>query len=568
MVKTPRDKDRKRKSAPKTKTGCLTCKYVHFQNALASMALRLPFEVAPTNHCLKCRIRRVKCGEEKPACQRCLKFGVKCDGYLPLLEDLKSTASNRDILPRTNRHSHYSSNILVPISVTPVGSEKEYRYFDLFCAQTSFEIMPAHDSFSVRHMLLQASHFHSSLKHGIIALGALDKTAGMTLNFNKLSLDNVADSTRANEHHQFALEEYIKAVADMRKGNTLKDVRVTLLSILLIFCFEAWNGNMEMAVRQIQNGVRIIREWKSTYPDADKIADGRSPAPHIVEHDLIMIFERLVIQVSYFGHRLSEDIVRSSLNQSRESLDGMPRFFTTIRESVTYHQKIYKRASLLFSAFVAAPPPSGSHIAHKLRSEQNWLTEKASHWLKAFEPVYSAFEFGYSICEGRLVRMSKSQIMILYIILSAFFSDQTAFDDYYDMFAEIARVTEEASAMIPVIGKSNPTNYSLAGRAVSTLWITGVKCRDRAIRRKAHELLVKYPRREGIWDSLFCARMIEFVIELEEEHLEGDYVPGWARIDTLRWDSDFEKRTAALMCEQRVSSSSDEVVMKTKTITW
>lgn len=29
MVKTPKDGDRKRKAAPKTKTGCVTCKYVH-----------------------------------------------------------------------------------------------------------------------------------------------------------------------------------------------------------------------------------------------------------------------------------------------------------------------------------------------------------------------------------------------------------------------------------------------------------------------------------------------------------------------------------------------------------
>jgi hypothetical protein len=268
--------------------------------------------------------------------------------------------------------------------------------------------MPAHDSFSVHHMLLQACHSDSSLKHGIIALGALNKTAGMTLDFNRLSLDNVAESARTNEHHRFALEEYTKAVANMRTGNMLKDVRTALLSILLIFCFEAWYGNMEMAVRQIQNGVRIIQEWKSTFPDADKIPDGRSPASHIVEHDRISIFERLVIQVSYFGHRLSEDIVRSSLNQSRETLDGMPRFFTTIGESVSYHQKIYKRISLFFSTFVAAPPPTNSDISAKLRSEQKWLTAKALHWLEAFEPLYNTFESGYSICESRLVRVSKS----------------------------------------------------------------------------------------------------------------------------------------------------------------
>lgn len=81
-------------------------------------------------------------------------------------------------------------------------------------------------------------------------------------------------------------------------------------------------------------------------------------------------------------------------------------------------------------------------------------------------------------------------------------------------------------------------------------------------------LLLKYPRREGVFDTLFCAKMIEFIIEIEELFLEGDYVPGWARISSIRWESDLERRTAALICEQRVSSFSDEVVTKTKTITW
>jgi hypothetical protein len=27
--------------------------------------------------CVTCKIRRVKCGEEKPECQRCIKFGIR-----------------------------------------------------------------------------------------------------------------------------------------------------------------------------------------------------------------------------------------------------------------------------------------------------------------------------------------------------------------------------------------------------------------------------------------------------------------------------------------------------------
>jgi hypothetical protein len=450
----------------------------------------------------------------------------------------------------------------------PVGNEQENRYFNLFCAQTSFEIMPSHDAFSTRQMVLQACYSDASLKHAVIALAALDKTAETTIDFSRLSLDNGSQFTRANEHHQFSLEEYTKAVANMRTGNTLNDVRTTLISILLIFCFEAWNGNMDMAVRQIQNGVRIIQEWKSTIRDADKTPEGMSPAPHVVEHDLIRIYGRLVIQLSFFYHTLGGDLLTLYVNQEREFLDSMPTFFTTIEESLRYHQALFKRGTLFFSSFISDPPPLHSEIAIELVSEQKFTSTKSLQWLKAFDPMYKAFASGYSICESRMVRTYKAQILVAYIVVSTFFSDQTVYDKYRDMFAEITSLIEEALALQPVVGKSNPTNYSLAGRAVSTLWITGVRCRDRSIRRKSIVLLLKYPRREGVWDSLFSAKIIEFVMELEEQHLEDDYVPEWARISSIRWESDLEKRTAALICEQRTSSSSQDAVIKTKTITW
>ena len=541
-------------------------------NELAMFAIQKSFEGPSINRCLYSRIRRVKCGEEKPECQRCLKFGVKCDGYLPLCKDLKRAASNRGIPPRNQKRSEISPNFLASLSVASLGTEKEQRYFDLFYGQTSLEIMPAHDSFTTRQMLLQACYSDSSIKHAIIALGALDKTAEITRDFNKLSLDNFpkAESIATNEHHQFALEEYTKAVADMRKGNTLKDVRTTLLSILLIFIFEAWNGNMAMAVRQIRNGVRIIQEWKATIKDADKTSENMSPAPQIVEHDLIRIFSRLVIQTSYFYNQgfTFEDLRTIYANQGREYLESMPTNFATIEESVHYHQAIFKRGTIFFAAFVAEPPLPGSDLAVELASEKNFTITKTAQWLKAFEPLFDAFKSGYSMYEGRLVRNIKAQIMICDVILCTCFMDQTIYDSYNNMFSEIVDLLEQSLEMQPVSGRSRPTNYSLAGRAVSTLWITGIRCRDKIIRRKAMELLLKYPRREGVWDGLFSAKIMKFVMDLEEQYLEDDYVPGWARISAIRWDADLEKRAATLICEQRVSSSSDEIVTRTRTIIW
>lgn len=31
--------------------------------------------------CATCKLKRLKCGEEKPACTNCIKRGVQCGGY-------------------------------------------------------------------------------------------------------------------------------------------------------------------------------------------------------------------------------------------------------------------------------------------------------------------------------------------------------------------------------------------------------------------------------------------------------------------------------------------------------
>ena len=61
---------RNRRSHPKVKTGCLTCKYVE-EHLSFSRGIRL----------IEHRIRRKKCDETHPACKRCTDTGRKCDGY-------------------------------------------------------------------------------------------------------------------------------------------------------------------------------------------------------------------------------------------------------------------------------------------------------------------------------------------------------------------------------------------------------------------------------------------------------------------------------------------------------
>ena len=47
--------------------------------------------------CITCKNRRVKCGEERPHCQRCIKAGRPCEGYQLLVVDGTSSVLGRKI---------------------------------------------------------------------------------------------------------------------------------------------------------------------------------------------------------------------------------------------------------------------------------------------------------------------------------------------------------------------------------------------------------------------------------------------------------------------------------------
>ena len=187
----------------------------------------------------------------------------------------------------------------------------------------------------------------------------------------------------------------------MRQGIKLNDVRTTLISILLIFVFEAWNGNMAMAVRQIRNGVRIIQEWKSTIKDSDKTPEYMSPAPNIVEHDLIRIYLRLVTHKSYFYNQDSEDL--AALETLGASNNNLSKVYLRFDASIFHHHRgssqlptsiIQARYTLSLQGTVMEPPPKGSSLAIELAAEQQYAAEKTAQWLKAFEPVIWSVQIG------------------------------------------------------------------------------------------------------------------------------------------------------------------------------
>lgn len=77
------------------------------------------------------------------------------------------------------------------------------------------------------------------------------------------------------------------------------------------------------------------------------------------------------------------------------------------------------------------------------------------------------------------------------------------------------------------------------------LVFAGLKCRDRVLRRRAVDVLRTSDNQEGAWESIAAARVVEFVISVEEDGCP-EFIPEDSRARVVSVDADIEKRTAQI----------------------
>ncbi|KAI5369289.1 Putative zn(2)-C6 fungal-type DNA-binding domain-containing protein [Septoria linicola] len=112
--------------------------------------------------CTTCKIRRVKCDEQKPECQRCISTGRKCDGYAPLHKE-------------PTVHSIGSTPTLQAAPTLFLASQEELRALQYFHLNTAPQLASYFDAEFWTRLVFQAAHEEDCVRHAMIALGWLSE---------------------------------------------------------------------------------------------------------------------------------------------------------------------------------------------------------------------------------------------------------------------------------------------------------------------------------------------------------------------------------------------------------
>lgn len=329
-------------------------------------------------------------------------------------------------------------------------------------------------------------------------------------------------------------------------------------------CFEAFHGNNDTASKQVFAGIKMLVEYVTLRKQSRRVQ-----LPEI-DSDLLKEYTILEVQAAAFGDERSPEDHLNALAACTDQLGSIPTEFSTIQDA-TYAlyniilQAIHLRASQMHGpeerSIDAVFPLIGLMVGPML-SEQAALMMKFSTWNMAFRSLWWKSQGPLSrefSKEGRLLRMH-----YLGGICWAAIGIPGSHTKYTKVLKEIVRLTkrlvEEGVA---------DAQFSMDMVFVLPLAIVGWGYKHRASRREIIKLFRNFKRQESVWNARMMAKIMEWLVEIEEEGLENEeYVPEdvAAAITSLKIDG--IKETVLVTAIQGVKGHAEEKVFIKRLIYW
>jgi hypothetical protein len=428
--------------------------------------------------------------------------------------------------------------------------------------------------------MLQACETSPSIRHAVIALGALPPSPYS-------SSENGVGTLR----HQFAFRQYNKALCYLRRdvAGGKHDLRTTLIASLLFYCFESMNGYHELAISQVYTGLKLIREWASSFykPDKDgsrKIKEG-SENPHEVEDDILRAFGGLEIQVMLYADGRTREAHEHYRRCGQASVDEMPTIFPdldtarALLEIIIRRSMHWLRSTMHLHTFSTPSPESGEGCEGEKKhgtggpmslffdvdptfSERLTTLAEYERWDAAFSPLLNHAR-SRSSPHSTFILASTLRLHWLagYMSIASNNSRSALVNNgkYTILLQELVGIARLLLDEEEKNGNGTGEGWTFDMQIIVPLLTVGWVYRHRTLRREAIGLLLRSPRKEGVWDGIVVGKIMRWLAEIEDEveveDGEGEFVSEEAMARCIRMSFDAAKREASVSCLQPVKGS-------------
>jgi hypothetical protein len=456
-------------------------------------------------------------------------------------------------------------------------TESEFNYFSLYQSSTASELSGYFSSCVWNRAILQTCHEEAYARHAVIALGALHRALQV--------YHHGVERATAKLHHSFALQQYGKALKYMsqvitREKNEAR-LRHTLISSLLTTCFETYIGNQDSALLQAQAGIDILMERQATQRNEEEIersyVECLSSDSSFLDFDLLSTFARLEAQILTFKDGRSTHRPRTA---REEEFPIIPSTFRSVNEARLYWDLCVRRA-MLFHYSNSDPNFSsldfGENIfrnsigCQRIQKYIDGYTTARRDWAKVFQPVFERSRKDSStqdfLCANILMMKALSA---KFTFAPTSEGGETYADAFFEDYVQIVDLATNVLEQSVDQDKTTPRKvvFNFDVNIVVPLFIVALRCRDCKVRREAIELLWKYPRREGFYDSLMAAKVASWFMNKEEEGIIDGYVPETARLRIVKNDFVLSERKATIQCSKLMKGGQERVLLPEVTLTW
>ncbi|KAH8647323.1 hypothetical protein BX600DRAFT_152845 [Xylariales sp. PMI_506] len=447
--------------------------------------------------CLTCKVRKVKCDEGKPSCDRCVKTGRKCDGY-PL---------NRHTAALRSQPSRF------PGSVHPTNDVRAVEYF---CREAAVSLSKPYDPYFWTTLVLQLSSSEPAVRHAVIALSSL---------YEGFSVQGQAGTEL--QRNGFALRHYNTAIQHVRAAS---DESVTMVTCLIFVCLEVIQRNREQAITHSEHGLKLMQTIPATKTSLISTVKPMLRRMRIMP----LIYGTLDLLPDLSPEIIIPDYIKS-IDEAEGFLEDLYiETFTLVRRMDDYrYGKLVGNpvdSELLLSAVQIR------YSLEKLRS--------------ACSDLYYDLPARHDGEDARLLVFKLRLEVCIICMIGAHEPDGLVFDQHTDKFKSIVHLVERLIAARRLLAESaDQREFRFEVGNLPILCIVATQCRDLATRLKA---LAVMKHSSGTWECLCerervylrCRRVIEIEhqIMLNKQDQPIGQVP-WTEFPTK------EKRVHCIMSE-------------------
>ena len=460
------------------------------------------------------RIRKVKCDEARPSCDRCTSTGRTCDGY--------GVWGSRS--PGTPKPTNIP---LAPVLVSSlITSTDEKRCFEWFRCRSAKKVQGIFVSRFWDTLVFQACTDEPAVLHATLALSSIHRIEATD---NKICSPKTREA-KPDSQEVFTLQQYLKAINHLHPHFSARNrasLRVALITCVLFICLEFFRGHNQTAQTHLRNGLKILDDIQSYRNNASSRSLTSNLRGDSDDDWIAVALFRLHVQVGLFneGYRNASVVFRPL------KYEPPPAKFRLILEARNHLDRLMNRIVHMTEIGYQQEHEADEMNNLELINRQRLIIADLNSWLTAYgsskaamlaeNPVRNAF--AYAILYLQYI-MAKIMIhTCLWPTRDSIFDLRT--EDFVSLLSVAINLRSASrSASEVLLGSTDGMSKSMADIGwIPALYYTAIKCRIHRIRLQAVKLLESTtPHREGIWDGEILSRVARKVMEIEERDFYSD----------------------------------------------